>query len=53
MTATFPVRSNGVFFIAGFFPDFYPSFRDAPKAQSRNPEDVGARIRVRASRAPE
>jgi hypothetical protein len=31
-----------VFFIVGFFPDFYPLFRDAPKAQTRNPEDVGA-----------
>jgi hypothetical protein len=42
-----------VFFIVGLFPDFYPSFRDAPKTQTRNPGDVGARFRVRASRAPE
>jgi hypothetical protein len=37
MTATFPVRSNGVFFIVVLLPDSRPSFRGDAQHRTRNP----------------
>src|SRR5882724_8590673 len=42
MTATFPVRSNGVFFIVVGSLTLAPSFRGATKSRARNPSGRGA-----------